>query len=43
MKFASFQQVASGNLQTSLGWGHGGQAVIKDYSLDSGTASSTWR
>lgn len=42
MKFASFQQDASGNLQMSLGWGHGGQAVIKDYSLDldSGTASA---
>ena len=42
MKFASFQQDGNGNLKMSLGWGHGGQAVINDYNLnlDTGEASA---
>jgi Ca2+-binding RTX toxin-like protein len=34
MKFASFQNDGQGNLVMTLGWGHGGSAAIRDYSLD---------
>jgi RTX calcium-binding nonapeptide repeat (4 copies) len=41
MKFASFQLGADGHLVAKLGWGHGGQAIIKDYQLDIATGSGT--
>ena len=34
MKFASFQLTSAGDLELSLGWGHGGSGLIKDYHLD---------
>jgi hypothetical protein len=41
MKFASFQIDGAGDLVMSLGWGHGGSAVIKDYHLDLDTGVSS--
>jgi hypothetical protein len=38
MKFASFQVDAAGDLVMSLGWGHGGSAVIKDLRVANDTA-----